>query len=118
VWATFWWHDEPNAEPYGAERLRTVPPVFRNYRMNVAYSADTPREPDGSPHVTFNPYLEATFSYGPKSNCIACHQRAVIGPEGPGPVFPVLRGQLGKQDPLFAGKVRLDFLWSLAFETR
>jgi hypothetical protein len=92
--------------------------VFRNYRMNVAYSADTPREPDGHPHVTFNPYLEATFSYGPKSNCIACHQRAMIGPEGPGPVLPVMRGPLNKQDPLFASQVRLDFLWSLAFETR
>jgi hypothetical protein len=118
VWATFWWHDEPNAEPYGADRLKTIPEVFRNYRMNVAYSADTPHEPDGGPHVAFNPYLEAAFSYGPKSNCIACHQRAVIGPEGPGPVLPVLRGQLSKQDPLFAGKVRLDFLWSLAFETK
>jgi hypothetical protein len=118
VWATFWWHDDPNAAPYGADRPRTIPEVFRNYRMNVAYSADTPREPDGSPRVTFNPYLEAAFSYGPKSNCVACHQRAVIGPEGPGPVFPVLRGQLSKQDPLYAGKVRLDFLWSLAFETR
>jgi hypothetical protein len=118
VWATFWWHDVPNAEPYSADQLRTIPPVFRNYRMNVAYSADTPREPDGSPHVAFNPYLEATFSYGLKSNCIACHQRTVIGPEGPGPVLPVMRGPLNKQDPLFAGQVRLDFLWSLAFETK
>jgi hypothetical protein len=49
---------------------------------------------------------------------IACHQRAVIGPDGHAPVFPVLRGQLSKQDPLFAGKVRLDFLWSLVFETK
>jgi hypothetical protein len=118
VWATFWWHDDPAAAPYGADRLKTVVGPFRNYRMQVAYSGDTPREPDGSPHVAFNPYLEAAFSVGPKSNCIACHQRALLGPDGPGPVFPVIRGQLSKQDPLFAGKVRLDFLWSLAFETK
>jgi hypothetical protein len=118
VWATFWWHDDPDAAPYGADRLKAVVDIFRNYRMHVAYSGDTPPEPDGGPHVAFNPYLEAAFSSGPKSNCIACHQRALIGPDGPGPVFPVLRGQLSKQDPLFAGKVRLDFLWSLAFETR
>jgi hypothetical protein len=118
AWATFWWHDTPDATPYGADRPKTVVDMFRNYRMNVTYSGDTPREPDGSPHVAFNPYLEAAFSFGPKSNCIACHQRAVLSTEGSGPVFPVIRGQLSKQDPLFAGKVRLDFLWSLAFETK
>jgi hypothetical protein len=42
----------------------------------------------------------------------------VLDAEGPGPVFPVIRGQLSKQDRLFAGKVRLDSLWSLAFETK
>lgn len=33
-------------------------------------------------------------------------------------VFPIIRGQLGKQDPFYAGKPRLDLLWSLAFETQ
>jgi hypothetical protein len=118
VWATFWWHDDPEAAAYGADRLKAVVGVFRHYRMRVAYSGDTPYEPDGSPRVAFNPYLEAAFSFGPQSNCIACHQRALVGHDGPGPVFPVIRGQLSKQDPLFAGKLRLDSLWSLAFETK
>jgi hypothetical protein len=118
VWMTVWWHDQPNAAPFGADRPKAIAEVLRNYLLRVAYHGDTPRAPDGGPHVAFNPYLEAAFSDGLASNCIACHQRAVIGPEGPGPVFPVLRGQLSKQDPLYAGKVRLDFLWSLAFETR
>jgi hypothetical protein len=118
VWASFWWHDDPEAAPYGADRPKTVVSMFRHYRMNVAYDGDTPREPDGGPHVAFNPYLEAVFNFGPKSNCIACHQSAVLDTEGPGPVIPVMRGQLSKQDPSFASKVRLDFLWSLAFETK
>jgi hypothetical protein len=118
VWATLWWHDDPQATPYGADRPKSIPEPFHHYRLQVAYSGDTPRQPDGSPHVAFNPYLEAAFSYGPQSNCVACHQRAVLGPEGSGPVFPVLRGQLSKDDPYYAGRVRLDFLWSLAFETK
>jgi hypothetical protein len=118
VWATFWWHDEPARGRDGVDRLASVPGVFRNYRMAVVYHGDTPRESDGGPHIAFNPYLEAAFSDGPRSNCIACHQRAVMGSDGPGPVFPVIRGQLGKQDPLYAGKLRLHFIWSLAFESR
>jgi len=118
VWATFWWHDEPDQGRFGADRAPAVPDLFRQYRMAVAYHGDAPREPDGGPHIAFNPYLEAAFSDGPRSNCVACHQRALMGPEGPGPVFPVIRGHLGKQDPVYAGKVRLDFVWSLAFESR
>jgi hypothetical protein len=118
VWATFWWHDDPNAAPDGTDRPKSITGPFRDYRMRVAYSAETPREADGGPRVAFNPYLEAAFSSGLQSNCIACHQRAVIGPDGPGPVLPVVRGQLSREDPFYAGKVRLDFLWSLAFETR
>jgi hypothetical protein len=38
--------------------------------------------------------------------------------DGCGPVFPVIRGQLNQQDLFYTGKVRLDFLWSLAFETK
>jgi hypothetical protein len=118
VWAAFWWHDQPEAAPFGADRPKAIGGVFRHYLMRVAYHGDIPREADGSPQIAFNPYLEAAFSFGPRSNCVACHQRAVVGPEGPGAVFPVVSGQLSKDDPFYAGKVRLDFLWSLAFETR
>jgi hypothetical protein len=45
-------------------------------------------------------------------------QKTIGDAEGPGPVFPMIRGQLSKQGRLFAGKVRLDSLWSLAFETK
>jgi hypothetical protein len=118
VWATFWWHDQPDAPPFGADRPKPIHDVWRQYPMRVAYHGDIPREPDGSPHIAFNPYVEASFSFGLQSNCVVCHQRAVIGPDGPGAVLPVRRGHLSRQDPLYAGKVRLDFLWSLAFEAR
>jgi hypothetical protein len=118
VWATFWWHDQPHEAPFGADRPKGIAGVFRQYRMQVTYSGDTPRQPDGSPHVMFNPYLEAVYSDGLRSNCVGCHQRAVISPAGNGPVLPIIRGQLSRQDPFFAGKVRLNFLWSLAFETQ
>jgi hypothetical protein len=118
VWATVWWHDEPAQGRYGADRPLTVPGVFRHYRMAAVYHGDVPREPDGGPAIAFNPYLEAAFSDGPRSNCVACHQRAIVGPSGPGHVFPVIRGQLSKSDPVYTGAVRLDLVWSLAFETR
>ncbi|HXH11473.1 MAG TPA: hypothetical protein VNP04_17125 [Alphaproteobacteria bacterium] len=118
VWATFWWHDHPDAAPFGVDRPQTIGGVFRQYLMRVAYHGDIPRELDGSPHIAFNPYLEAAFSFGLRSNCVACHQRAVVGPEGPGRVFPVLRGHLSKHDPVYMDRVRLDFLWSLAFEAK
>jgi len=118
VWATFFWHDEPDAAPFGNDRIAEVPGVFRNYRMKGAFHAELPKEPDGHPAVAFNPYLEAAFAYGPRSNCSACHQRAVMTAGGPGDVFPVRLGYLPKDDPFYKGKLRLDTSWSLAFETR
>jgi hypothetical protein len=116
VWSTFWWHDEPAETSHGGDQLPDIPPPFRHFRMETAYSADSPHEPDGRPKVIFNPYLEGAFSYGPKSNCLACHQRAVVTDKGFGSVFPVVRGGLDKQGPFFKNKVRTDQLWSLAIE--
>ena len=118
AWATFFWHDEPDAAPFGNDRTAQVPGVFRNYRMKSVFHAELPKEPDGHPAIAFNPYLEAAFAYGPRSNCAACHQRAVMTADGPGDVFPVRLGYLPKDDPFYKGKLRLDTSWSLAFETK
>jgi len=118
VWATFYWHDEPDQAPLGNDRIAAVPGVFRNYKMHSVFHAELPKEADGHNAIAFNPYLEAAFAYGPRSNCSACHQRAVMTADGPGEVFPVRLGYLPKDDPFYKGKLRLDTSWSLAYETK
>jgi hypothetical protein len=82
--------------------------------MDTTFSMDTPKESDGTPNVIFNPWLEARFANGANSNCMTCHQRAVW----PGRDFlPVTRGALAPNDPYFKDATRLDFLWSVAFES-
>src|SRR5262249_8502968 len=53
VWSTFWWHDAPNAGAFAAGRPTDVTGVWRNYLMDVAMSADTPREADGSANIVY-----------------------------------------------------------------
>ncbi len=115
VWVTLWWHDMPDDPPYGQDRPATVQPPFDQFRMEVAQSADIPVASDGSPHITFNPYLEAGFALGTQSNCIGCHQRATWTATGPGEVYPVHRGSMSPDDPYFAGKLQTHLLWSLVF---
>jgi hypothetical protein len=114
VWATFWWHDRPDEGPYAEQRPSMVLRRWRNYLMNVSYSMNDPREPQGSPHICFNPYLEAitpTFLASTVSNCMTCHRQAVW--KG-GPDFSRASGEISVADKSFAGKLRLDFIWSLS----
>ncbi len=117
-WATLWWHDVPDEAPFGQDRPATVGFPFDQFRMNVAQSADLPAEADGSQHISFNPYLEGGFALGTESNCLACHQRATWTANGPGEVYPVMRGSISPDDPFFAGKLQTHFLWSLVFRPR
>ncbi|MEO6777461.1 MAG: hypothetical protein ABI467_31330 [Kofleriaceae bacterium] len=48
----------------------------------------------------FNPWLEARFPGGLGSNCITCHQRAVIGAAD---YLPVTHGELHPDDVYFRG---------------
>jgi hypothetical protein len=77
--------------------------------MDIAYAADTPRDADGGPHSCMNPWLEARFPNGLHSNCVACHQRAIVGATE---YLPVTRGS---EKP--AG-MQTDFVWSIALEAR
>jgi hypothetical protein len=117
IWATYWWHDRPDAGPFAADRPAAVAGVWRNYLMDVAYSMETPAEADGGANIAFNPYLE-TFAAGTRSNCMACHQGAVWTANGAAPFLPVTRGPRRPDDPRFAGATRLDFMWSIATEAR
>jgi hypothetical protein len=115
IWATFWWHDRPNDGGFAQDRPGAVSGVWRNYLMDVAYSSDVPKESDNTPHVCFNPWLEARFSGGLTSNCMACHQRSVWTTT---PFLPVTRGSLPADDQYFVGKTKLDFLWSVSLSSR
>ncbi len=111
IWATFWWHDRPDAGPFAAGRPDTVKGVWRNYLMSASYDLNLPLESDGRPHITFNPWLEAGFPSGIVSNCMNCHHRAA----GPNPGFlPIFRGNPDPNDPAYApGLLRTDFLWTV-----
>jgi hypothetical protein len=116
VWATFWWHDQPDQGPFAANRPISVAGVWRNYLMNVSYDLNLPVESDGSPHVAFNPWREARFANGGHgggvvSNCMNCHNRASYPHIS---FLPVYRGDPDPKDKAFQpGRLRTDFLWSI-----
>jgi hypothetical protein len=118
VWATFWWHDKPSDGPFGADIPSAVQGVWRNFRMDVAYSTDLPLEYDSTPKVAFNPYIES-FAFGSATNCMACHQQARWPkggfPEGDQGFDPSQRGKLAPDDGFFDGSIRTDFLWAIPF---
>jgi hypothetical protein len=129
VWATLWWHDRPDAGPFAADRPANVTGVWRNFLMSASYDLNLPREADGQPHITFNPWLEAGFpdggsGNGTVSNCMNCHNRSAWQPDWNGQsgrVFlPIYRGNPDLSgDPAFAsGRLRTDFLWSVPFSSQ
>jgi hypothetical protein len=114
VWATFWWHDQPDQGPFAADRTDNVKGVWRNYLMSASYDLNLPKEGDGTPHISFNPWLEAHFASGVLSNCMNCHHRAALPP--PPSFLPIFRGNPDPGDPAYGpNKVRTDFLWSIVF---
>ena len=137
---TFWWTPFPDVGPHADFRPDSVRGVWRNYQMCTAWDMETPREPDGSPHICFNPYLESdlgptqpyqvgsqTFPPDPmaghRSNCQTCHARAAWPSVSTDPfsanygrIFNT--GYLAPNDPYYAGLVKTDFLWSLIFHSQ
>jgi len=105
LWATFWWHDRPAAGRFAAGRP-TLAGAAGHYLMDVTLAADAP---------SFNPWLEARFPDGTRSNCVTCHQRAIRGATD---YLPVTLAPLAKDDPYFTGTFPTDFVWTLALEAR
>jgi hypothetical protein len=123
VWATFWWHDMPEEGKFAANRVGSLDGVWRNFLMNVSYDLNLPSEPDGSAHITFNPWLEARFpedGHGPSgtlSNCMNCHNRASTGADDFRPIYRGNPDFLG--DSAYApGSLRTDFLWSILISAK
>jgi len=117
VWATLWWHDAPDQGPFAKDRPDELKGVWRHYLMAESYSMDTPKEPDQSARIAFNPWLEAGFPNGVRSNCMTCHRRAVFSGQASDFQFlPIPRGSPAATDPRFPGATTTDFLWSVLFE--
>lgn len=106
TWETYWWHDRPDLGRFAAGRPAAVRGAAASYVMDATVSTDAP---------CFNPWLEARFPDGQQSNCVTCHQRAVVGATD---YLPVTRGRLRADDPYLANHVPTDFVWSIAFEAR
>jgi hypothetical protein len=122
VWATFWWHDQPEKGPFSVDRPQALQSEWRNYLMQAAYDMETPAARDGGPLVCFNPWLEGRFpdgghGSGMASNCMACHQRASYPQMS---FLPVTRGEPDfRNDSAFKpGRLRTSFLWSLVLHAR
>jgi hypothetical protein len=125
VWATAWWHDKPNDGPLAVGRPNAIEGVWRNYLMDTTFDPYLPVESDGSPNITYNPWMEGVEAGGIQSNCGACHSRATYpgvssdpatrGLNDPfynAPIFP------GGKDPAFDGsRLMLDALWSIYIES-
>ncbi len=118
TWSTFWWHEKPNEGPFAAQRPGTLEGYWRNYLMDTTFSTDTPRRPDGKHKSCFNPWLEATLPRGIASNCMTCHQLAAWQHSGNPLSVPVTLGGLVQDHPYFNDKLKLDYLWSIAFQSR
>ncbi len=129
-WMTFWWHDRPGEGPFAADRPSELKGVWRNYLMNISYDMDDPREPDGTPHIAYNPYLEGAMLDGVVTNCMTCHRRASWPPQPQVDVLlsddlcyqrllglTVVRGQAAAQATYmnvpFDRLLKTSFLWSI-----
>ena len=122
LWGTFWWHDQPGQGPFAPPSHTDVHPPWRNYLMSVSFDTELPREPDGGPHIAFNPWLEGRFpdsghGGGVVSNCMTCHRRASTTAQNP---FLVTRGLENAFQPIIPGVVAVttSSLWSLPLQAR
>lgn len=138
---TFWWTLHADAAPFGSDRPELVRGAARSYAMCTAYDEVLPREADGSPHVCFDPYLEADLGplepvtmdgrtmppdpmAGTHSNCLECHARAGF-PVTPKPPYGFANmgrvrnsGFEDRSGPYYAKITTTDFLWSIPLEAR
>lgn len=125
IWGTMWYHDQPNDGPYALDRPPSMRGSWRNYLMATTWDFYTPREADGSPDITYNPYIEGIDANGISSNCISCHSRAMWPAVCSADVTRGLNDPLynkqvfsSEKDPAYDGtRTQLAFLWAIYFES-
>jgi hypothetical protein len=142
TWSTFWWHDKPDVGTFAEGRLDEIQGSWRNYLMDTTLSMETPWESTATQgrargdirdacgqnwempsrdKICFNPYLEHAVGGATNaalSNCMNCHIRSTfVIPAGQDMRGIAWRGYLSSDAPCLAGRLRLDYLWSLPHET-
>jgi hypothetical protein len=149
TWQTYWWApnadnpDDPSSAAIAALRPAELKGAARHYGMSYAYTFIYPNQPYvggtnvGRSIYAYNPYLEASFSYGlvdsaltlqgvvmtdgkrvlnnsgVRTNCMTCHAHA----DYPVPGAPDYQGDtyVSMDDTIFNKKLKVDFAWSIPF---
>ena len=133
-WAmqSLWWHDIDTGYYAANKPANLKPGTWQHYLVTTAYNMVTPKEPNDSPLVAYNPYIELVVPEKNRivSNCQNCHARAaypssgnVFDPIGVNPTpinYPgpdsarynsSQRGLIQPTDLIFKGLVTTDFSW-------
>jgi len=114
LWGTFWWRglDRTDGDAWNndnAQRPATLSGFWKNYSMDTTLSLFNRSRAGGPNAAMFNPYIEGATA-GTGVNCVSCHDQATAG----GSAFIGLDISAASLE----GKLRTDFLWSLASHLR
>ncbi|GLB52578.1 hypothetical protein NBRC110019_16180 [Neptunitalea chrysea] len=151
TWQTYWWAPDatnaplPSSKAIANQQPEMLDAAASHYAMSVAYYMVNPLEgkyktpKNQAPNYSFNPYLEAGFSYGVfagyfsdidtpteqiptyvgvRTNCMSCHAMASIDPLtlqfDPQSITPYVGASYtGLNDAIFKNQLKLDFAWSI-----
>lgn len=141
TWQTFFWAADPDNPPFPSDavaaslRPSQLVGAARHYAVSTAYAMTRPNQPltggtntGVTPVIGYNPYLEPglgqingappngfpnqlnpNMMWGVQSNCMSCHALAAY-PNS----FYTADQYISMNDPVYLGKVQLDFAWSIA----
>ena len=141
TWQTFFWAADPDNPPFPSDavaaslRPSQLLGAARHYALSTAYAMTRPNQPitggtntGVTPVIGYNPYLEPglgqingpapknfpnqlspAMMWGVQSNCMSCHALAAYPSS-----FYTADQYISMNDPVFLGKVQLDFAWSIA----
>lgn len=155
TWQTYWWTPDadnppaPSSVAIAAMRPSQLTGAPRHYAMAPAYTFIYPNQPYtggnniGTSIYAFNPYLEASFTFGPigsgaalndsatvitnskpvynnwgiLTNCMSCHAHANYAPASVSQYnLPQYIGDtyIDLNGPIYKQCLKLDFAWSIA----
>jgi hypothetical protein len=151
TWQTFWWSPNPDKPPSPSsaaiadDRPARLSGAARNYSMALAYSMETPPQPNtggknvGNSVYAYNPWLEAGFgpddlpasqpgtydgkqvanNVGVQTNCMSCHAQASYSSTAQD-LRSLYTGDqyIDMKGAQFKGNLRTDFLWSIPDSAR
>jgi len=153
TWQTYWWTPDadnppaPSSKAVAAQRPKELTGAPRHYALAPAYTYIYPNQPytggnnKGTSIYAFNPYLEASFTFGPigkaalndpafvitngkpvennwgvRTNCMSCHAHANYAPSTVAQKNqPQYIGDtyIDLNAPIYKQTLKLDFAWSI-----